>query len=433
MWSRRFRQLITTAALGCTVVGGVACGAQSVPTTGPGDGVVREVKLPPIMNFTSLDVGSANYLVHTAIAHAVSGRQKNTIRIIPSGSDVARNSMLQQGRVDFGVFGASVTFEGLVFMAGGPELGPQQLRYVAVNFPATNTLVACAADIFGADKDKVSKGELTKTPMDIPKGTRFNFIENSFGFNHSNEAWVAYAGLDPVKDVQWIPVSSHGSSARTIVEGRSDCFWTATNTAQNQDLASSPRGYAPISLHKDAPKSQPEAWKRLMGVNPLTAFGVATEGVPPTSEKLPNYGNNSPFASIETDAKRDPNLVYAFAKAVYESFDDYKDSVPGVKGFRATEAVARVRDSFVPYHEGLIRYLKEKNLWTPEAEAHNQMLLKREAAMQRGWDRMLGEAAGKELKKDDFEDRWMSLRAEELKKDGLVTYYEKPYWRVRSR
>jgi len=279
----------------------------------------------------------------------------------------------------------------------------------------------------------VTKGEVTKTPMDLPKGTRFNFIENSFGFNHSNEAWIAYAGLNPERDMQWVPVPSHGQSARTIVEGRSDCFWTATNTAQNQDLASSPRGYAPISLHKDAPTTQAEAWKRLMAVNPLTTYGVATEGVPPVSEKVQHYGNNSAFASIETSADRDAGLVYTMAKAIYEAFDDYKDAVPGVKGFRPEEAARRIKDSFVPYHEGLIRYLKEKNLWTPEAEAHSQMLLKRETALQRAWDRMLGEAAGKEIKKDDFEDRWMAIRAEELKKDNLPIYYEKVYWRVRTR
>jgi len=434
MRSRTLSRAFVAVAPGLLALSALACGSQAPgAATGGAQQAGGEVKLPQVMNFASLDVGSANYLVHTAMTHVIAGKTKNTIRIIPSGSDVARNSMIQQGRTDFGVFGAATTFEGLVFFAGGADLGPQPVRFVAPNFPDTNTLVACAADIFGADKDKVAKGELTKTPMDIPKGTRFNFIENSFGFNHSNEAWVAYAGLDPQRDVQWVPVPSHGQSARTIVEGRSDCFWTATNTAQNQDLASSPRGYAPISLHKDAPKTQAEAWKRLIGVNPLTVFGTATEGVPPVSEKIPNHGNNSAFASVETYANRDANLVYAMVKAIYEAYPDFKDAVPGIKGFQAEEAARRVKDSFVPYHEGLVRYLKEKSLWTPDAEAHNQMLLKREAALQRGWDRMLGEVSGKDVKKDDFEDKWMAIRAEELKKDGLATYYDRVYWRVRTR
>jgi TRAP transporter TAXI family solute receptor len=431
MQSSSLKARVIAAALAVAAVSAAACGGQAAPAGGGEAGSAK--KLPSVMNWTSLDVGSATYLLHTAIAHAVSGREKATIRIIPSGSDVARNSMLAQGRVDFGVFGYVTSFEGVVFAAGGPDLGPVPLRLVAPNFPPTNTLVACAADLFGADKDKVASGAISKTPMDIPKGTRFNYIENSFGFNNANEAWIAYAGMDPQKDVTWVPVPSHGSSARTIVEGRSDCFWTATNTAQNQDLASSPRGYAPISLHKDAPKTQAAAWKRLIAVNPTQNYGVATEGVPPTSAQIPNYGNNSQFNGLETLANRDADLVYAMTKAVYSAYDDFKDAVPGIKGFKAEEAIGRVQDAQVPYHDGLIRYLKEKNLWNAEAEARNQLLLKREKALQRGWDRMLGEVAGKDLKKEDFEDKWMAIRGEELKKDGLDPYWEQVYWRTKAR
>lgn len=48
-----------------------------------------------------------------------------------------------------------------------------------------------------------------------------------------------------------------GAAARAVVEDKADCFWTATNTAQNHDLATSPRGYVPITRHKDAPTTSP--------------------------------------------------------------------------------------------------------------------------------------------------------------------------------
>lgn len=425
MSSRSGARCLSVVAL---TVGALLLTACGTATPGnPGASASNAVvKLPGVMNFASLDVGSANYLVHTAIAHAVSGREKNTIRIIPSGSDVARNSMLAQHRVDFGVFGAATTFEGLTLMASGPDLGPQPLRYAAVNFPDTNTLTACAADIFP------DKGASAKTPMDIPKGTRFNFIENSFGFNNSNEAWIAYGG-HAKDDMKWIPVPSHGQSAATIIAGRSDCFWTATNTAQNEDLANSPRGYVPITLHKDAPTTQPDAWKRLKAVNPLSVYGVATEGVRPVSKEKPNFGNNASFASVETSAKVDANLVYAFTKAIYESYGDFKDSVPGVSGFQPKQALDRLKDSFVPYHEGMVRYLKEKDLWTADAEAYNQSLIRREQTLQRAWDRMIAEAAAKNVQKaEEFEDMWMKIRGEELKKDGLDVYFETVYWRSKK-
>lgn len=413
-----------TAALGCT-------GAGSPAPQGTGGPAEPQAKLPAVMNWASLDVGSATYLTHTAISHAVAGREKVTIRIIPSGSDVARNSMLIQKRVDFGVFGGASAYEGLVFMAGAPDQGPQPLRMAVPNYPATNTLVACAADIFGPDKDRAARREVDKTPMDIPKGTRFVFIENAFGFNHFTEGWLKYANFGPA-DFAWVPVASFGSAARTVIEGRADCYWTATNTAQNQDLGSSPRGYVPITLHKDAPRTQPEAWKRMIAHNPESVYGVATEGLNVSPEK-PNYGNNAQFAGLETSADRDAGLVYAMVKAVYEAYDDFKEAAPGIKGFRPEVAAERHRDSLVPYHEGLVRYLKEKELWKPENEAYNQKLLQRETTLRRAWDRMLGEVAGKELKKEEFEDRWIAIRAEELKRDGLDPYYETVYWRVRTR
>lgn len=420
----RIRKVGTLTSFGILTALVVGCGAGAgVPAAG-GTQTAKQVKLPAVMNWATLDVGSATYLQHTAIAHAVSGREKVTIRLIPSGSDVARNAMASQARVDFGVFGGGtspIAFEGLTFFAGGPDLGPQPVRLVAVNFPPTNTLMVCAADLF------TDRGAAPKTPMDVPRSARYVFIENAFGFNHSMEAWLAYAGLS-ANDVAWTPVPSFGTAARTVIEGRADCYWTATNTPQNQDLASSPRGWVPITLHKDAPKTQPDAWKRLKAVNPFQVYGLGTEGVPPISEKNPNYGNNSQFNGIETRPDKDPDLVYAKARAIYEAYDDFKDAVPGIKGFRLEIALERAKDSFFPYHEGLIRYLKERGLWNDEVDAHNQLLLKRE----RAWDRMLGEVAGKQLKKEDFEDQWMAIRAEELKKDGLDPYYEKVYWRART-
>jgi hypothetical protein len=78
----------------------------------------------------------------------------------------------------------------------------------------------------------------------------------------------------------------------------------------------------------------------------------------------------------------------------------------------------------MPYHEGAVRYFREKGVWTADLERHNAGLLKRQEILQDAWDKALAEATEKKIKASDFPKHWMKLRAAALKAAGLEPYWE---------
>lgn len=71
----------------------------------------------------------------------------------------------------------------------------------------------------------------------------------------------------------------------------------------------------------------------------------------------------------------DPDIVYGVAKAIYGHSDEFADTHPAAKYWSLTHRPVSLA---VPYHEGSIRYFKEKGLWTKEAQAYQEKMLQRQ-------------------------------------------------------
>ncbi len=157
----------------------------------------KNYKLPDVINWVTLDVGSATYNQHQAVAHGVSGVEKNTIRLIPTGTDLGRLQIYRDGRADFGNDPGIYATEGVTFYSA-KEAGPVPVRLVALNWPKTNQIVGCAGDLG------------IKEPQDL-KGKRMIYVSNSFGFNLNMEATLA-AGNLTWDDVRRVDIPSYGGA-----------------------------------------------------------------------------------------------------------------------------------------------------------------------------------------------------------------------------
>lgn len=81
-----------------------------------------------------------------------------------------------------------------------------------------------------------------------------------------------------------------------------------------------------------------------------------------------------------TSASMDPDVVYGVVKAIFDHTDEFKDAHPQAKYWSLTH---RPVANAVPYHEGSIRYFKEKGLWTDSAQAYQEMMLKKQRELKK--------------------------------------------------
>ncbi|HMS81075.1 MAG TPA: hypothetical protein PKC20_16400, partial [Burkholderiaceae bacterium] len=76
----------------------------------------------------------------------------------------------------------------------------------------------------------------------------------------------------------------------------------------------------------------------------------------------------------------------------------------------------------LPYHPGTVQAMKEAGAWTPAAQQHNDMLLRRQSVLAAAWKAWLATNPGED--KDAFYKGWMAARKGALAKAGLDPVFE---------
>ena len=114
------------------------------------------------------------------------------------------------------------------------------------------------------------------------------------------------------------------------------------------------------------------------------------------------------YPVITTTAGKSADEVYAFIKALDETYDLYKDGTATMKRWTLEQSGKPAID--VPFHEGAIRYLKEKGIWTAEDDAWNAKRTARMDALLAAWAEF--KPANEGLSEEAFSEAWMAHRAE---------------------
>jgi hypothetical protein len=76
-------------------------------------------------------------------------------------------------------------------------------------------------------------------------------------------------------------------------------------------------------------------------------------------------------------------LVYNMTKAMVELFPAYDGKAPGIGGWAMDK---QNMEWVVPYHAGAIQYYQEAGVWSDTAQAHNDNLIARQAALAAAWE-----------------------------------------------
>ena len=146
----------------------------------------------------------------------------------------------------------------------------------------------------------------------------------------------------------------------------------------------------------------------MLKVAPIFFPDVISVGAGITSPKeLPNYS----YPVLVCYLKMDENTVYELAKALYETYDTYKDVNVSMLGWEMKKAIRA--PGMVPYHKGAIRFFKEVGQWSSDLENWNQKAMEEERVRMAAWEKFKKEAAEKKMSPKDSAIAWMKSQGVE--------------------
>jgi len=346
--------------------------------------------LPATMNWSSYGVGSAGYAEASAIADAMGKKYGTRVRLQPSGSAIGRLQPLLMGRSQVGFLATEAFFatEGIHDFSSR-DWGPQDLRVAGGRPSSFGIFTARDAGI--------------ETLEDL-KGKRFAYVAGNPSINVKCDAFLAFAGLTR-DDVEAEEFSSYSAAMSSLAKNQSDASCTTTTPSHVYELAESPRGIRWLEV----PPEDEKGWERLRAVAPFFQPYRETVGAGISEDEPVNIlAYRYPVLTVRADA--DEDMVYAFTKAVDETYDMYKDATSVMERWKMDETGVPPTDA--PFHDGAIKYLKEVGIWTDEHQQWNDTRLARLNALRDAWADAVAEAEGKS--DEAFAEIWEAHRQKAL-------------------
>lgn len=363
--------------------------------------------LPNQLAITSYGTGSSGYNQSVAIGAALQDKRGVNLRILPAKNDVARTEPLRQGKVDFSMNGVGGTFmaqEG-VYQFGAKSWGPLPIRALASNNSGT---VGISLGVAAEVCEKVGKPGCEGFTYADLKGMRVAWLKGAPSMNVNALAYLAYAGLTS-DDVELVEFGGFGPSWKGMVDGSVDAAIASTSSGKGYEAASGPRGLFWPEIDPDNTEGLTRMQEIAPFFTPMTAkVGATIDGT--DGVRTAGYA----FPVLMTLVDRDADLVYGVTKAMFELYDTYKGTSPGIDGWSLEH---QALEWVVPYHDGAIRYFREAGVWTDAHDAHNARLIERQKVLSDAW------AAQQAENPDNWDEVWAARRREALQAAGFQAFY----------
>lgn len=376
--------------------------ASAAMTLAAGGAPAQDAKLPQSVTMTAYDTGSSGFNMAVAIGKMMKDKHGTDVRVLPGGNDIARLAPLRANRAQLSAMGVGGYFaqEG-VFEFGVRDWGPQALQLMLAS-------TSCNGLSLGVAKDAG-----VKEIKDL-KGKRVGFVVGSPALNQNALAIIAYGGLTR-EDVKIVEFSNYGAMWKGMVNNEIDAAFASTISGQAREVDASPRGL----IWPPAPAADKAAWARVNKIGPYFYPHKTECGAGGLSKTTPVEMPAYPYPIFMAYASQPTELIHGVTKSMIANYDAYKEGAPGADGL----ALGRQNLTWVlPYHPGAVQAIKEAGAWTPAAQQHNDMLLKRQATLADAWKKF--SSANPPEDKDAFYKGWMSARKAALTGAGLDPVFE---------
>ncbi|WP_238366454.1 TAXI family TRAP transporter solute-binding subunit [Mesobacterium pallidum] len=342
-------------------------------------------------------VGTANHSLAVAWTAEFSAQTASRARVLPAPNGYARAEWLNTGEGLIAMIQASDYFDIMDANEGyaTPQSGPSDSRVAVMNMITPwGYMVRGDSDIQSFD--------------DIGPGTRIAFSPSSSFLVAGVDALLAYRGLTR-DDVELVEVGNYGANTRITVEGRADVTFTSPLSGTSYEAEANPQGIRWLPL--PARDADPEAYDRYRAIHPGYVPASITSGV--TSSQGLNmdhaYQANHVLAGDHDD------FVYNLAKWLDEHHGDFADDFTHAK-MMSMGSLQSFLDvgALQPIHDGAIRYLKEKGVWTEAHQARQDKLVELAEARVALWQETLAEAKDKGIDvapdSEAFAELWHAKR-----------------------
>jgi hypothetical protein len=223
-------------------------------------------------------------------------------------------------------------------------------------------------------------------------------VKGNPSVNVKTDALLAYAGLKR-SDITPVWFGGYGVMKGARLTGKIDGFLMSPFSGITRELEASPAGIEWIQFDP----ADKAGWDRIREIAPMYAPAAADVGAGMTKGKPVNIIEFR-YPMLVTYADRSESDVYEMAKAMDEAFDGYKNVNATMPNWAISKSGKTPAD--VAWHPGAVKYLKEKGVWTAEAEAWNNKRAARQARVQEEWN--------------NADEAYTNWRAEERKKGNKI-------------
>lgn len=304
--------------------------------------------------------GTATYADMAAVANAIANTNDIRTRIMTSGTAIGRLLPLKEGMATFSRTGDDYIFAyEAVYEFATRKWGPQPTRVVWGPTAPHGLLTRVDTGIKGVEDLKGKK---------IPLITANPSVNTKIGVA------LTAAGLTD-KDVTMVPID-YGEQADALKSGKIDILFQQVYGSSLFELESTV-DVRWVEFRKDDQALQ----QAIDDLSPSLMLGDFT-GAPGQKEGESNVGYVYTVPVISY-AETDDETVSIFVNAIIDSYDAYKDSTRTTADWSLETAVLVPQQ--VPFHDGLVKVLKERDLWTAEAQLKQDELLAREPKLNEGW------------------------------------------------
>ena len=313
-------------------------------------GAAAAADLPAVITIAGPSEGASGYVIATGFGASITKHTPiKKVVVQPFAGGEAWPSHMQNGSVNFGQHCAFKPVEEAywgkgVFKSAGPM---RNIRGVARAYGLPWA--------FHTVNDKVKKLEDLKGKAVFVQPSHTDLI-------NAARLILREVGLTLDKDVKGLPFRSPREAIQGMMTGRADAMAYGAIPA----LAEVERSKGAYTIPIPAKIAD-----KVMKADPVWGKTVMKKGFGPTKPE-----QDTPVMEVQcglaAGTQTSADTVYAVMKVLYEHTDEWKGVHPLARQWTLKNAL----DIFVvPFHDGAIRYFKEKGIWTAEHETRQKAML----------------------------------------------------------